>query len=86
MTAKIQVQGIEVPVVVSQKAVQMIDGESVVFIQKEEGFEKTSVRLGRSDGVNVEVIAGIEPGTKYACTNCFLLKADLGKDSVEHED
>jgi cobalt-zinc-cadmium efflux system membrane fusion protein len=86
VTAKIQVQGVDVPVMVSEKAVQMIEGEPIVFIRKEEGFEKTSVRLGRSDGNNVEVIAGIEPGTHYACTNSFLLKADLGKDSVEHED
>lgn len=86
VTAKIEIQGIVVPIAVSQKAIQMIDGESVIFVQKEEGFEKTAVRLGRSDGTHVEVLAGIEAGTKYACTNCFLLKADLGKDSVEHED
>ena len=86
VTAKIQVQGVEVPVAVSEKAIQQLDGESIVFIRKDEGFEKTSVRLGRRDGDNVEVIAGIEPGTPYACTNSFLLKADLGKDSVEHED
>lgn len=86
VTAKIQVQDVEVPLVVSQKAIQLIEGEPIVFIRKDEGFEKTSVSLGRSDGTNVEVLDGIEPGTPYACTNSFLLKADYGKDSVEHED
>lgn len=86
VTAKIKTQGIEIPVAISEKAVQMLEGEPIVFIRKGQGFEKTAVRLGRSDGDNVEIIAGIEPGTPYACTNSFLLKADLGKDSVEHED
>ncbi len=86
VTASIKAEGVQIPVLISQKAVQLLEGEPIIFVRKEEGFEKTAVNLGRSDGNNVEVLAGIEPGTSYACTNCFLLKADLGKDSVEHED
>lgn len=86
VSAQIQVEEEKVPLIVKKTAIQMLDGEPVVFLQKGEGFEKTGVRLGRSDDENIEVVAGIEIGSKYAATNAFLLKADLGKDSVEHED
>lgn len=86
VVAKINVETIIAPVTVTKKAVQVIDGESIIFVRTEAGFEKTVVRLGRSDEDHVEIIAGLNSGDKYAASGAFILKADLGKDSVEHED
>lgn len=70
---------------VPKESVQTIDGQECVFIRTEEGFEKRSVSLGRSDPENVEVVRGLHPGERYAASNTFLLKADLGKNSVESD-
>lgn len=77
---------VSAPLVVAKSAIQTIDGEAVIFIQIAEGFQKTPVQIGQSDEECVEVIGGIEAGASYASTKAFLLKADLGKDSVEHGD
>lgn len=84
--AKIIADKVEVPMVVCREAVQMIDGEPVVFTQVSEGFRKNPVQLGQSDHKNIEILAGLEPGMDYVTTSAFLLKADLGKGSMEPED
>lgn len=86
VTVKIRHNEIPVPVAVAKEAIQYIDEQPVVFVQNKEGFVKTPVTLGRHDDHNVEISEGLEPGVPYAATNVFLLKADLGKDSIEHED
>lgn len=83
--ATIRTDTVSLPIVVPKNAVQMIDAEPIVFVRTLDGFEGKQVRLGRSDEQSVEILAGLEPGTSYAATGAFLLKADLGKDSVEHE-
>ena len=47
-------------------------------------FEARPVELGRSDGKHVEVVKGLEPGARYAASNTFVLKADLGKAGAQH--
>ena len=42
-------------------------------------FEARPLELGRTDGDWVEVLAGLQVGEKYATTNSFILKADVGK-------
>ncbi|MBY4665861.1 hypothetical protein K6W56_24555, partial [Burkholderia contaminans] len=32
-----------------------------------------------------EVLKGLKPGQEYAASNSFVLKAELGKGSAEHE-
>ncbi len=82
----IKSEPVEASVVIAREAVQVIDGESVVFVKTPEGFQKSPVQVGQSDNRNIEIVAGLEPGVDYAATQTFLLKADLGKDSVEHDD
>lgn len=85
VVATIRTEDITLPLVVSKNAVQMIEGEPIVFVRTTDGFEGTSVRVGRSDDQSVEIVAGLDQGEYYAATGAFLLKADLGKDSVEHD-
>lgn len=71
---------------VRNEAVQNHDGKRVVFVKGEEGFEPRVVKLGRTDGEFTEVLSGLSAGETYASKNSYIIKADLGKDGVEHED
>ncbi|MGH8725706.1 MAG: efflux RND transporter periplasmic adaptor subunit, partial [Burkholderiales bacterium] len=75
----------EVPVAVSVQAIQTYRDWKVVFGRFGELFEARPVELGRSDGKWVEVVNGLAPGTLYAATNSFVLKADLGKSGATHD-
>ena len=75
----------EVPVAVAVDAVQTYRDWKVVFGRFGEFFEVRPVVLGRSDDKWVEVIQGLAPGIRYAATNSFILKADLGKAGASHD-
>jgi len=76
----------QVSLAVLSGALQTIDDASVVFVKNEQGFEPRAVRIGRSDGQWTEVVDGLQAGETYAANNSFILKAELGKGSAEHED
>ena len=71
--------------VVSADALQTVDNKPIVFKAVPGGFAVMPVKVGRSDGRHVEVLQGLEAGDKVASSNTFVLKADLGKSSVEEE-
>jgi cobalt-zinc-cadmium efflux system membrane fusion protein len=74
-----------VPVAVSSEALQTVEDKPVVFVKTEGGFFPQPVVTGRSDGKLTEVIKGLRAGAEYAAGGSFVLKAELGKDSAEHE-
>ena len=59
----------------------MIEGETSVFIETEEGFEPHSVHVGRANETHVEITAGLKPGQRYVAAGAFTLKAQLAKGS-----
>jgi len=71
------------PVVVPRHAVQSIEGRNVVFVEHEGSFEMTPVTLGRADRTNVEISAGLAPGTSYASEGAFQLKATVITSSLD---
>ncbi|MBK6981521.1 MAG: efflux RND transporter periplasmic adaptor subunit [Betaproteobacteria bacterium] len=75
----------QVPVAVSVEAVQDYRDGKVVFGRFGEVFEARPVELGRSDGKLVEIVGGFAPGSSYAATGSFVLKADLGKAGASHD-
>jgi cobalt-zinc-cadmium efflux system membrane fusion protein len=81
----VSVLGDSVPVSLSVPAesIQTIENKQVVFKAVQGGFAASPVKVGRSDGIHVEVLTGLKNGDKVATTNTFVLKADLGKSSVE---
>lgn len=83
--AEIATETKEAPIVIVKEAVQVIEGKPVVFLESPDGFQMHEVEIGASDSKNIEVISGLNFGDKYAATQTFLLKADLGKDSVEDD-
>jgi len=72
-------------VAIPRSAVQTLGGRTVVFVATEKGFAPRAVSLGRQGEFMVEVLAGLEPGERYAAGGSFLLKAELGKAEAEHE-
>jgi cobalt-zinc-cadmium efflux system membrane fusion protein len=66
--------------------VQTLEGKSVVFVKAAEGFQAQPVTIGASDGKIVEVVGGLSAGAEYVATGSYVVKAEQGKGSAEHED
>lgn len=81
----IATEKISLPLVIPKEAIQNSDGRDFVFVITPEGFERRFIKLGQTDNENNEVISGLNPGDKYVVNKTFLLKAELGKSSAEHE-
>lgn len=64
-------------VTVPREAIQLIDGESVVFVPQSDGFAPRPVSSGRSAGGSTEILAGLKPGERYVAAGAFELKAIL---------
>ena len=68
-------------VVVPFSAVHVIDGESVIFLATDHGFEPQHVTLGRKGRTQQEITSGLAVGQQYVAVGGFTLKAELGKES-----
>ncbi|KJC62027.1 cation transporter [Bradyrhizobium sp. LTSPM299] len=85
VTAEVPLTGASSAVIVSKKALQTIKGTPTLFVREADGFEARSVRTGREDDDDVEVLAGLATGETIALENTFTLKAELEKDDAEHD-
>lgn len=81
----VEVATAEVPLAVDKRALQSLDGDTVVFVQHGPGrFEAVPVVLGARGKQFVEVRSGLKRGARYAVENSYLLKAELEKSTAEH--
>jgi cobalt-zinc-cadmium efflux system membrane fusion protein len=71
-------------IAVPGEALQMLAGETVVFVRTNEGFEKRIVEIGRRNARSAEIVFGLFPGDRIAASNTFLLKAEASRGSAEH--
>jgi cobalt-zinc-cadmium efflux system membrane fusion protein len=67
------------------ESIQTFRDWQVVFFRFGDWFEARPVQLGRTDGVWVEVLSGLKPGDRYAATNSFAIKAEIGKLGATHD-
>lgn len=81
----IDVEKIEVPLVVDNRALQDIRDWKVVFIKVGDSYEIRPLGLGRSDGRFTEVLDGLNPGDHYVVENSYLIKADIEKSGASHD-
>lgn len=86
VNAKVVTESPNVDLAVPVDALQTIDGQSCLFVQTGEGYEKRVVKVGRCDGQNSEILSGVKAGEKVPTQNTFIFKAELGKNSFEPED
>lgn len=71
-------------VVVPRSAITEMDGEQVVFVQTDEGFEPREVTVGRTTPESAEIVAGLKPGERYVAANVLALKAEMNRAALEH--
>ncbi|MBW1896161.1 MAG: hypothetical protein JRI47_03800 [Deltaproteobacteria bacterium] len=77
ITAELTIHEETVPLLVSKAAVQRLDGETVVFVETEEGFESRPVSTGRSNSTHLEVLSGLNTGETYVAKGAFSVKAKI---------
>ncbi|MBZ0268902.1 efflux RND transporter periplasmic adaptor subunit [bacterium] len=71
-------------VAVPRTALQTYEGGTVVFVEADGAFEPRTVRTGRAGRDIVEIRHGLSAGERYARTGGFTLKAELGRESLDH--
>lgn len=84
VSGAVQTAAVEGAVVIERSALQTVDGQSILFVQTVKGFEPRPVTLGRASRNEIEIAKGLRPGERYAATNTFTLKAELGRAALEH--
>ena len=85
VSALIQVAHQAVPLAVKRSALQSFRDFTVVYAQVGDEYEVRMLTLGRSAGEWVEVLAGLEAGTRYVSANSFVIKADIEKSGASHD-
>lgn len=85
VTVKLEQATVTVPLAVPVDAVQTFRDWQVVFVRYGDWFEARPLELGRSDGGWVEVLSGLKPGERFAATNSFAVKAEIGKLGATHD-
>tara|TARA_R110002096_G_scaffold217766_4_gene405893 strand:+ start:6811 stop:8064 length:1254 start_codon:yes stop_codon:yes gene_type:complete len=85
VTAKIKVAEYPVPLAVKRSGLQGFRDFTVVYAKIGEEYEVRMLELGRQDANAVEVLGGLEPGTRYVTTNSYLVKADIEKSGASHD-
>jgi len=81
VSGRITLRTAEAPVAVERDALQIVEGQTVVFVRTQEGFEPVPVQTGRQDSKYVEIVAGLRAGQPYAAQGAFVLKAEHDKGS-----
>ena len=85
VTADVTVGEYTVPVAVKKVGLQAFRDFTVVYAQVGEEYEVRMLELGRDAKEYVEVLGGLEPGTRYVTENSYLIKADIEKSGASHD-
>ena len=70
---------------VPEEAIQTFRDWQVVFVRYGDWFEARPLELGRTDNGWVEVLSGLKHGERYAATNSYAIKAEIGKLGATHD-
>lgn len=71
-------------ITVDANALQTVEDKTSVFTKVEGGFVAKAVRVGRTDGLRVEILDGLKAGESYAADGSFVVKSEQGKSSATH--
>lgn len=85
VTTSVMQEAVSVPVTVKREAILYDGAETFLYVPGEGGsFERTPVKIGRSDAARVEILDGLAAGAPYVAGNAFILKAEAGKNTAAH--
>ena len=85
VTAEIKVAEYPVPLRVERSGLQTFRDFTVVYARVGEEYEVRMLELGREGGKYIEVLGGLEPGTRYVTESSYLIKADIEKAGASHD-
>lgn len=85
VTGEVAVAERQVPLAVKTAGLQAFRDFTVVYAQVGEIYEVRILELGTPQGEMVEVLGGLEPGTRYVTENSYLIKADIDKSGASHD-
>jgi cobalt-zinc-cadmium efflux system membrane fusion protein len=85
VTGEIELARHDVPLAVKRSALQSFRDFTVVYAQIGEEYEVKLLDTGREDDNFVEVLGGLEAGTRYVSGNSYLIKADIEKSGASHD-
>lgn len=85
VTVRLEQSSATVALAVPAEAIQTFRDWQVVFVRYGDWFEARPLTLGRSDGTWVEVLSGLKAGERFAATNSFAVKAEIGKLGATHD-
>ena len=85
LRGRVTINAVTVPLAVRTQAIQRFRDFNVVFANFGEDYEVRMLRLGRKSPEWTEVLSGIKPGTPYAATGAFLIRADVEKSGASHD-
>ena len=85
VTVTLEQSSATVPLAVPVAAIQTFRDWQVVFVRYGDWFEARPLKLGRSDGGWIEVLSGLKARERYAATNSFAVKAEIGKLGATHD-
>ena len=85
VTGEVVIADTRARVAVVPAALQELEGQTVVFVEKDRGFEPRAVQLGKRSREAIEVLAGLSAGERYAAQNSYLIKADRLKGEAGEE-
>jgi cobalt-zinc-cadmium efflux system membrane fusion protein len=84
VNGRISVGDLEVPLLVPNESLLLMEGDMCVFVREGEGFRLRPVNIGRSNEKYSEIVSGLSPGEEYVSREPFILKMELGKPEAEH--
>ena len=85
VTAVVTIAERRVPLAVRRNALQSFRDSTVVYAQVGDEYEVRMLELGQASGDWVEVLGGLDPGTRYVTENSYLIKADIEKSGAAHD-
>ena len=85
VTAEVTVGSHSVPLAVKRTGLQAFRDFTVVYAQIGDEYEVRMLELGRQDREWIEVLGGLDPGTRYVSENSYLVKADIEKSGASHD-
>lgn len=85
VSAQIKVAEHPASLAVKRSGLQAFRDFTVVYAQIDDVFEVRMLELGRQDHEWVEVLGGLDAGTRYVTTNSYLIKADIEKSGATHD-
>lgn len=75
-------------IAVPHEAIQTIEGAPSLFVpvpDEPNTFARRSISIGKPVGGLVPVLSGLTEGEPYVASSSFILKADLGKATADHQ-